>query len=154
MGGQLMISDDGGSNWTFRLLEAGGIPTYGNLTAIRELTANGQHRLVTLMSYMEDAPGGDFPFAAKTYLFYSDDNGGTWTKLAFPITSEDFQGRKFYGLDLNGLHVAPGGQLLAYGTTTISDNLVIYWHIGGLIYHSSDGINWENRSSPSAPSAG
>ncbi len=139
-GGGLMISDDNGSNWKFREIRVDGSRVSGGVSAIQAF--GGATSVVALASVMTDAPGGRFAFAAKTTVLRSSDNGETWTSQPFPFDTADFLGFTFYGVNLTGLHVSPTGELIAYGTTTVSNQLFSYWSLGGLIYRSSNGSTW------------
>jgi BNR repeat-like domain len=139
-GGQLMISDDGGTTWDFRQIEVSGVAVRGHVTDI----VNFNGKLVALYAWLEDAPSGSqLPLAARTYILTSSDNGNTWINTPFPHTTVNSMAGVFYGVNLSGLHVSPGGKLIAYGTTTVCSSPVLQWMIGGLIYYSSNGSSWD-----------
>jgi len=143
-GGSLMISDDGGTNWTFGQIKIAGQRIRGTVTAAKAF--GGASSLVALMTDLVDAPGGDFAFSVQTSVLRSSDNGATWTKQVFPHDRVLHEGNTYYGVNLVGLHVSPAGDLLAYGTTTVTDNAVLYWSTGGVIYRSSNASTWEEAS--------
>lgn len=136
--GQLMISDNGGSAWEFDRIEVnGGRRIQGQISDVKMFGST----IVATSIYM--AEGGPMGFAGRTVLYRSADNGNTWTELPFPHTSVDYGGGiEYEGLVLTGLHEGPGGELLAYGTTMLSANMVVVWSIGGAIYRSSNGTSW------------
>lgn len=149
-GGQLMISDDNGLNWTYRRITIAGVPERMTLNDIAEFGVNGslvQRRLAVIASWLEEPGDSISRYVARTYVFLSDDNGNTWTRQPFPVstvTGTPFGA--FEGVNLNRLFVTADQRLLAYGTTSVSENLVVVWSIGGLVYRSDDGLTW-NRSS-------
>ncbi len=141
-GGSLMISDNGGTNWDFRQIKVDGVPVFGTFSAI--ISFNGS--IIALMAEMVDATGGELAYMARTSVLRSSNNGETWTRTTFPFPTIDFRGRTYYGVHLTGLAISTAGELLAYGTTTVSNNFVIYWNVGGAIYRSADGSNWTEAS--------
>jgi hypothetical protein len=149
-GAQLMISDDNGLSWTYRRITIAGVPERITLNDIAEFGVNGslvQRRLAAIGSWLEEPDDSISRYVARTYIFLSDDNGNTWTRQPFPVatvTGTPFG--EFEGINLDRLFVTAGQRLLAYGTTSVSENLIIVWNIGGLVYRSDDGLTW-NRSS-------
>ncbi|MCB1087759.1 MAG: exo-alpha-sialidase, partial [Verrucomicrobiae bacterium] len=136
--GQLMISDNGGSAWTFGRIEVnGGRGIQGQITDAKLFGTT----IVATSVFM--TRGGPMGWVGRTMLYFSNSNGNSWTEMAFPHDSVDLGGNfEYEGLVLSGLQVGPGGELLAYGTTNLSANMVVLWSIGGAIYRSPDGVNW------------
>lgn len=155
-GGTLMISDDQGTTWRFRELAAPGaeLVTLGiSDIAAFDVVGSGTPRLAVAGSFLfEPVPGEDFGFFAETWIFLSDDDGESWTAHPFPHDSATFLGWEYRGVDVPHLHVSPTGHLLAFGTTTVS-NLVFTWGMGGLVYRSPNGIEWEESTFAYGPLA-
>src|SRR5690606_12011454 len=104
------------------------------------------HRLAAIGVWLEPGISTTWPFAGRTYLYLSDDNGDTWSRHPFPeVTTTHPTFGPFDGVALRRLFVTNDGRLLAYGTTVVS-NLFVTWSIGGLIYRSFDGENWERST--------
>lgn len=149
-GGWLTVSDDGGTTWTDRRLVADGEVERISLTDIVEFGVGGspmQRRLAAIGAWLEVQDPPRTPFVARTYLFLSDDGGETWSRHPFPfdtVTGTPYG--EFEGIDLTRLFVSNGGELLAYGTTTVSYGLPLVWNIGGLVYRSGDGLNWQRST--------
>ncbi|MCB1078040.1 MAG: hypothetical protein KDM64_09455, partial [Verrucomicrobiae bacterium] len=127
--GQLMISDNGGSAWTFGRIEVnGGRGIQGQITDAKLFGTT----IVATSVFM--TRGGPMGWVGRTMLYFSNSNGNSWTEMAFPHDSVDLGGNfEYEGLVLSGLQVGPGGELLAYGTTNLSANMVVLWSIGGAI---------------------
>ncbi|MCB1208496.1 MAG: hypothetical protein KDK97_04165, partial [Verrucomicrobiales bacterium] len=142
-GGQLMISDNGGSAWTFSRIRTVNGGVKGRITDMKEFTIgnSGSRRLIATAVYL--AKGGPLGFVGRTVLYLSASDGNSWTELPFPHDSIDFGGgTNFEGVVLRGLQVSPAGEILAYGTTNLAAFPTVVWSIGGAIYRSVDGVNW------------
>lgn len=148
--GYLMISDDAGVTWDYHRMVVNGEAERIGLTDIVEFGVNGssvQRRIAAVGAWLEEPGTTQSRYVAQTYVFLSDDNGNTWTRHPFPIASvTGTPFGVFEGIDLTRLHVTQGGELLAYGTTTVSQNLFIIWNIGGVIYRSGDGEGWQRST--------
>lgn len=138
--GALMMSDDGGTNWTYGQIEFNGVPAKG-LFDTAMTTSGGT--VYVIMREVIDAPGGFFSKVIRSSLVSSTNNGATWTKTVFPVDHISYAGHDFYGIDLWGLAEGPGGNLLAYGTVSGSNNGVLFWSLGGVIYQNFGG--WQER---------
>ena len=141
--GQLMYSDNGGSHWDFSRIEVGGRGVIGNITDIKEFSIGntGSRRLIATAVHLTS--GGPLGFVGRTVLYHSSNNGTTWTEQPFPYNDVELGGGLNYaGVVLTGLHVSPSGEILAYGTTNVARSPFLVWSIGGLIYRSVDGVNW------------
>jgi photosystem II stability/assembly factor-like uncharacterized protein len=140
-GGSLMYSDDGGQSWSFDRIEVDGIPVRGTFSDLYQVPGGP---LIAVMRTLESSSEGFFSYAVKTWFLSSSNNGNTWTKAAFPRTYATLEGttRRYYGVDITGLHMGPGGQLLAYGTTS-GTNVpgFVLWSIGGAIFRQT-GNDW------------
>ncbi len=137
--GSLMFSDDGGSNWKYGAIEIEGVPVRGSYSAIFQVPGGN---LIAVMRQFEESSVGFFDYHVRTYFLTSSDNGNTWSKSAFPLHYATFagDGRRYYGVNITGLHMGPGGQLIAYGTTTGTNHPgAIHWNIGGAIFRQSGG---------------
>lgn len=140
--GKLMISDDGGVNWRFDQIEIDGFPMFGTVTTVYQIPGGS---LIAVLVRMEEATEGPFKYQARSYFLTSANNGSTWSMSPFPKTSAVFQssGRTYHGVHITGLHMGPGGQLLAYGTITGSNHPIAVWSIGGLIFRQTGAGQWE-----------
>lgn len=140
-GGGLSISDDGGTNWRFDRIEIDGVPVRGTFTSIYQVPDGP---LIAVMVRLEEASEGFFRYQARSYFVSSSDNGNTWSISAFPKTFATFRGsgRRWHGVNITGLHMGPGGQLIAYGTISGSSGGPVLWSIGGVIFRQA-GATWE-----------
>lgn len=133
-GGALMTSDDGGNTWEYSIIEENGRPFFGTITDL-ERDGNGVVGIATALVPSNNVYG--LPFEGRTKLLTSGDGGRNWSISPFPFR-EAFAGRDYEGLALTGLHRAPDGSLLAYGTTQLSSG-VVTWSIGGAVFRKSGG---------------
>ncbi|MCB1559522.1 MAG: exo-alpha-sialidase [Xanthomonadales bacterium] len=144
-GGGLMVSDNSGVDWDFRRVIVDGKPERISFSDIVEFGPNsgmGQRRLAAIGVWLEPDISDSWPFAGRTYIYLSSDNGDNWSKHPFPeVSTTHTTYGLFDGVTLQRLFVTNDGRLLAYGTTMVS-NLFVTWSVGGLIYRSNDGINW------------
>ncbi len=140
-GGTLMISNDGGINWTFDQIRINGIPVFGQITTLYQVPGGD---LMGVLVRLEDAPAGFFKYQVRSYLLSSPNEGVSWTMRPFPKTFATFRGngRAYYGVHITGLHMGPGDELLAYGTVSGSNNLITLWSLGGVIFREAGGA-WE-----------
>lgn len=137
--GSLMYSDDGGANWEFDQIEVDGLPVFGGFSTIYQEPGGP---LIAVMVVLEESSVGHFDFYTRTYFLTSSDNGNSWSQTPFPHSYATFQltGRKYYGVNIAGLYLSPGGELIAYGTTTGTDHPgAISWNIGGAIFRRAGG---------------
>ncbi len=153
-GGGLMVSDNSGVDWDFRKLTIDGEIDSIRLSDVVEFGPNsgmGQTRLAAIGVWLESGISSSWPFAGRTYIFLSSDDGDTWSRHPFPEvrTTHDVFG-PFDGVTLRRLFTTSDGRLLAYGTTMVS-NLFVTWSVGGLIYRSNDGISWTRSSFENGP---
>lgn len=137
--GALMMSDNGGTDWTYGQIEFNGVPARG----IFDSAVTFGSTVYVIMREVVDAPGGFFSKVIQSSIVSSTDNGNTWSKAVFPINSISYAGHDFYGIDLWGLAKDPGGNLLAYGTVSGSNNGVLFWSLGGVIFQNFGG--WQER---------
>lgn len=138
-GGQLMISDDGGSTWRYDVIQVNGQPLFGRVSDL----VNAGSRLIGTVTSMEPSENDyDLPFQGLTEILSSSDDGNTWELNSFPHRSASFGGREIPGVFLDHLHVSANGQLLAYGTAMLASPPV-YWSIGGAVFRNTGGNNWE-----------
>ncbi|MCB1094227.1 MAG: hypothetical protein KDN22_01490 [Verrucomicrobiae bacterium] len=142
-GGSLMTSNDGGANWEFGQIEINGTPVRGSITSIYQVP-NGS--LIAVMVRLEEANVGFFKYQARSYFLVSTDNGNNWSMSPFPKTFATFRGngRAYHGVNITGLQMGPGGQLLAYGTISGTNNGITLWSLGGLIFRQTGG-SWEQE---------
>lgn len=138
-GGQLMISDDGGSTWRYDVIQVNGQPLFGRVS---DLIRNGSQIIGTVLSVEPSSNEFGLPYQGRTQIITSADNGNSWQLTNFPHTSASFFGRQIPGVFLERLHVSAGGQLLAYGTALLAAPPV-YWSIGGAVFRHTGGNNWE-----------
>lgn len=133
-GGQLMISDDGGASWDYQVIRVNDEPFFGVVT---DMMADGGsiQAIATRL-----VPGTESLFQGQTLLLSSSDNGNTWSVTPFPFDSASFFGLELPGLALTGLHRDVGGNLVAYGTTQVSNGAVL-WSIGGAVFRQTG--SWE-----------
>lgn len=148
-GANLMLSDDGGTSWEFRRVSVNGSFERIELTDVVEFGHNSGmsgYRLAAIGVWLESDISANWPFAGRTHLYLSDDDGETWSKQPFPeVTAIHPHFGPFDGVALQRLFATEDGRLLAYGTTMVS-NLVVTWRVGGLIYRSFDGENWDRST--------
>ncbi|MFK7958734.1 MAG: Calx-beta domain-containing protein [Lysobacterales bacterium] len=138
-GGRLMISDDSGANWRYDVIVDGsGKPLNGNVTDLIQI---GGSIVGTAVSLTPSSNRFGIPFEGKTQIVSSIDNGNTWQISAFPIREAVAQFGRFPGIFLPNLFVTPGGELIAYGTTVLSNGFGGFF-IGGLIFRQT-GSTWQ-----------
>ncbi|MBN8481947.1 MAG: hypothetical protein J0L88_10210 [Xanthomonadales bacterium] len=148
--GWMTVSDDGGLSWTDRRLMVDGEAQRVELTDIIEFGVGGspmQRRLAAIGAWLEVQDPPLTPFVARTYVFLSDDGGVNWSRHPFPfdvVSGTPFG--EFEGINLSRLFVSSSGELLAYGTTTVSYGLPLVWNIGGLVYRSGNGLDWQRAT--------
>ena len=135
-GGALMTSDDAGATWQYSIIEHTAGKYFGTISDIKPV---GSSIVAIATSLVPSNNAYGLPFEARTTLLSSADEGRSWSVAPFPFTKA-FAGRDYEGLALTGLHVAPDGSLLAYGTTQLSSGLVT-WSIGGAVFRRSGGWN-------------
>jgi|GEM_PF-2302081 len=137
-GGGLMFSDNGGGDWSFGQIEVGGFPVRGSFSTIYQVPGSS---LIAVMRTLEESEVGNFSHYVQTWFLASNDNGNTWTRSAFtPSAARARSGKQYYGVNITGLRMGPGGQLLAYGSTSgTSSPGFILWNIGGVIFRQSGG---------------
>lgn len=143
-GGRLMISDDGGANWRYDFIRIAGEPEpfNGSIDDIIRFGPSGSQLVATSVSLVPSSNSFGLPFEGRTTLLFSSDDGNSWRKEPFPITEAWFSGGILIpGVALGGLHVSPAGELLAYGTTMLS-NLAVTWSIGGAVFRRTNSGNW------------
>lgn len=143
-GGNLAWSDDAGENWEFGRIEINGLPLRGVLSVLYQKPGGP---LLAVMLNLQESTGdmGPFNYYVTSYILSSSDNGISWSMSAFPKQFAFFSstGRKYYGVNISGFHEGPGGELLAYGTTTGTNSPgFVYWSIGGAIFREAGGT-WE-----------
>ena len=144
---QLMLSDNNGSTWRYALIFIDGRLTTRSPVDIAAIgLPGGGTRIVATSTYLGERPGTENQFTGSTILLYSDDDGESWQEMDFPFSVVERGEVTFEGVYLTGLHAAPNGKLLAYGTTAIANDPFLTWFIGGLIYTSNDGLNWEETN--------
>ncbi|MDP0501327.1 MAG: hypothetical protein Q7P63_14635 [Verrucomicrobiota bacterium JB022] len=139
--GSLMLSDNNGASWRYDRIEVDGVPVRGSFSELYQVPGGS---LIAVMRRLEESSEGYFDYYVRTYFVTSNDNGNTWSLDAFPVRSARHQlsGREYHGVDITGLMQGPGGELLAYGTTTGTNNPgFVYWSIGGAIFRRS-GAQW------------
>ncbi len=140
-GGGLMISDDQGANWRFSDTAIGGLPVSGTFTKLYQVPGG---QLIAIMKRLEESSAGLFSYVVRTYFVTSGDNGNTWSLAPFPVSFATFNAssRRYYGVNIENLHMGPGGELLAYGTTSGTNRPgFVLWSIGGAIFRQS-GASW------------
>ena len=140
-GGALMTSADGGASWSFGQIEVNGNPVSGCVTTIYQVPGGA---LVVVLVRLKEGGGGTFTYEASSDFVTSTDDGVTWSLSPFPRTSAVFRGNgvTYHGVNISGLVEGPGGELLAYGTISGSNNIFTVWHLGGLIFREAGG-SWE-----------
>ena len=139
--GNLMISDNNGGSWRFDAIKIGSDRVSGLFTALYQVPGeNG--RLIAIMKRLEKYQDEPPLYGVRTYFVTSGDNGITWSLSPFPVPFATFEGNggKFYGVDIKNLQMGPGGELLAYGTTSVTRRPgTSLWSIGGAIFRQSGG---------------
>ncbi len=133
--GQLMLSDDGGTTWEYRVIRVDDEPFFGLITDMIGSSSRIDAVAIRLVSGSDD-----IPLQGQTLLLSSSDNGDSWSVNPFPFDSASFFGLDFPGLALTGLHRDVTGNLLAYGTTHVSGGAVL-WSIGGAVFRRAG--NWD-----------
>ena len=139
--GNLMISDNGGTSWRFSRIEIGGERVFGAYNALYQVPGGS---LIAVMRRLERSNVGLFDYTVRSFLVTSQDNGETWSLEPFPVNFATFPGsvRQFHGVDIENLTMSPGGELLAYGTISGTNNPgLVLWRIGGVIFRRS-GNTW------------
>ena len=136
-GGGLMISDDDGANWEFGQIEVNGIRAGDGFGTIQFIDG----KLIAIARTLKESPG-IFRYVVQTTFYTSSDDGETWSAADFPIEYVQRGTKKLYGVNITELVDGPGGELLAYGTMTGSNNLFCYYHIGGVIFRDGPS-GWE-----------
>lgn len=141
-GGQLMISDDAGVSWRYAVITIDGKPFHGAIFDMIRFGSSGSQLVATSIVLVESSNAFGLPFEGRTTLLFSGDDGNTWQSEQFPVSEALFGGRPFPGIALGGLHISPAGELLAYGTTMLS-NFPVIWSIGGAVFRRTNTGNWE-----------
>jgi photosystem II stability/assembly factor-like uncharacterized protein len=139
--GILMYSDDNGVNWEFDRIKVEGSIVVGAFGEIYQVPGGP---LMAVRTVLEEKTAGPLKFYTRTYLLRSNDNGNTWSMTPFPVEYATLDGDsfKFYGIHIFGLFMGPGDQLIAYGTTSGTNNPgSILWNIGGAIFRQT-GSEW------------
>ena len=133
--GALMYSDSGGTSWTYGKIKVGGVRPKGSFSFLTTIGGS----VIAVSRSLVEANQGLFKYVVRSYLYTSSDNGNTWSETVFPIDHVQYGGIQIFGTDIRGLALGPGGNLLAYGTVSGSNNGVILWSIGGAIFRNSGG---------------
>lgn len=139
-GGQLMFSDDQGASWHYQvILDQDGDPVFGLIT---DLAVNGGEVLAVAISLVPSSNRFGLPFEGRTRILTSSNNGASWQIEGFPIAAAMFDGVPFPGILLSNLFVTSGGEVLAYGSTALSNGARIYY-IGGAIFRRLGAGSWQ-----------
>ncbi len=137
-GGRLMISDDNGANWRYDTILENGQPLDGNVT---DLVLLGNTIVGTATRLIPSSNRFQIPFEGQTKIISSIDNGSSWQVETFPVREAIASVGRFPGIYLTHLFVTPGGGLIAYGTTLLSNGFGGFY-IGGLIFRRM-GASWQ-----------
>lgn len=140
--GNLMYSDNGGGTWNYGRIEINGNPVEDFIADLYQIPGGG---LIASAIRLEEASVGYFSHYIRTDLLRSSDNGNTWTRQAFPhfTARHPDTGVLYYGVDIYGFYEGPGGELLAYGSTSGTNHPgFVLWSIGGVIFRQT-GSTWE-----------
>lgn len=139
-GGRLMFSDDQGTSWNHEtIVDQNGDPVFG---AITDLVVSGGQVLAVAISLVSSSNRFGLPFEGRTRILTSSNNGTSWQVENFPIPEAIFGGQKFPGILLPNLFVTGGGEVLAYGSTALSNGVRIYY-IGGAIFRRLGAGSWQ-----------
>lgn len=134
-----MISDDSGNSWRYGvMIGQDGEPPSGTVTDLVEI---GGTIVGTAISLTPSSNRFGFAFEGQTEIVTSSNNGNTWQISRFPVSEAISQVGRFPGILLPKLFITPGGQLIAYGTTFLSNGSGGYF-IGGLIFRRTGGT-WQ-----------
>ena len=138
-GGRLMISDDSGGSWRYHVIVGqDGEPPSGTVTDLVEI---GGTIVGTAISATPSSNRFGFALEGQTEIVTSTDNGNSWQVSRFPVAEAISSFGRFPGILLPRLFVTPGNQLIAYGTTYLSNGTGGYF-IGGLIFRRT-GASWQ-----------
>lgn len=139
-GGQLMYSDDQGTSWNYKVIvDSNGEPLFGRIS---DLVVSAGQVLAVITSLVPSSNRFGLPFEGKSRILTSSNNGTSWQIEDFPIAEAIFGGQKFPGILLPHLFATSGGEVLAYGTTALSNGASIYF-IGGAIFHRLGAGSWQ-----------
>lgn len=135
--GSLMYSDSGGTSWTYGRVRVGGFKPRGSFNYLTTIGSS----VIAVSRELVRSTQGFFTYVVQSYIYSSTDNGNSWTETVFPVDHVQYGGIQLYGTDIRGITPGPGGNLLAYGTVSGSNNGVILWSIGGAIFRNT-GSTW------------
>ncbi|MEE4376294.1 MAG: hypothetical protein V2J55_02115, partial [Candidatus Competibacteraceae bacterium] len=138
-GGRLMISDDSGNSWRYDVITGpDGKPLNGTVTDLVEI---GGSIVGTAVSLTPSSNRFGIPFEGLTQIVSSSNNGNSWQVTSFPAPEAISISGRFPGIFLPNLFVTPGGELIAYGTTLLSNGFGGFF-IGGVIFRRTGG-SWQ-----------
>jgi len=146
--GQLMFSDDAGMTWDYEVIrDQFGQGINGLITDM--VVFEGQ-LIGVLLDFVPSTNRFNLPLEGRTRLLSSNNNGISWTVNDFPVRQALLDGVIYPGVLLPRLFITPAGELLAYGSTAIGGQFLMYYR-GGAVFRRLSAGSWEQSYFQNGP---